>query len=69
LPKQWGVQLPFYVGYSSTISNPIFDPYDLDVKFADKLNRASSSAQRDSIKNAALELWVIRRNKENLFRH
>ena len=59
LPKQWGVQLPFYVGYSSTISNPIYDPYDLDVKFADKLNRATSAEQRDSIKKAAQDFSSI----------
>jgi cell surface protein SprA len=52
LPSNWGVQLPIYVGYIENVSNPEYDPYDLDVKFKDKLQMYSGE-DRDSIRKAA----------------
>jgi hypothetical protein len=36
---------------TQTVSNPIYDPYDLDVKFEDKVKDYSGKA-RDSIKKS-----------------
>lgn len=59
MPKKWGVQLPLFVGYSESISNPIYNPYDLDVKYKDQLNAATSGAQRDSLRKAAQDYTSI----------
>ncbi len=37
LPESSGIKLPMFVGYSESISNPEFDPFDTDVKMKDKL--------------------------------
>ncbi len=59
LPQKWGVQLPVFAGYTQSVSNPEFDPYDLDVKFSDKLNSARTSQERDSMKKAAQDFIAI----------
>jgi cell surface protein SprA len=59
LPRRWGVQLPLFVGYAENISNPQYDPYDLDVKYKDKLNNARDAAQRDSLRKIAQDYTSI----------
>ncbi len=59
MPRNWGVQLPLFVGFSENVSNPQYDPYDLDVRFRDKLNMARSAAQRDSLRKAAQDYTSI----------
>ncbi len=59
LPKDWGVQLPIFAGISQSVTNPVYDPYDLDVKFQDKLDDAAA-ADRDSIKRAAQDFTSIK---------
>lgn len=59
LPKKWGVQLPVFVGYSQTVSNPKYDPYDKDVKLSNELSSAQDKAQRDSIKNVSQDFTSI----------
>lgn len=58
-PKSWGVQLPVFAGYSQTVSNPIYDPYDLDINFKDKVD-AYSGKERDSVKKAAQDFTSIK---------
>ena len=58
LPRGWGVQLPLFVGYSESVSNPQYDPYDLDVKLKDKL-QTLSGRQRDSVRKAAQDYTGI----------
>lgn len=53
LPRSLGVQLPAFFGYNQTISNPKYDPYDMDVLLNEKLDQALSAEQRDSIRKAA----------------
>lgn len=60
MPRKWGVQLPMFVGYSENISNPQYDPYDLDVKYKDKLNSAANDAQKDSMRKAAQDFTSIK---------
>lgn len=59
IPKSWGVQLPIFAGYSQTVSNPIYDPYDLDIKFSDKVNAYSGKA-KDSVRKAAQDFTSIK---------
>lgn len=59
MPRKWGVQLPVFVGYSQAVSNPQYDPYDLDVKYKDKLNSARDQVQRDSMKKVAQDFTSI----------
>lgn len=50
MPKNWGVQLPFYFGYTQNVSNPLYDPYDKDVELTRKLELARNA---DSVRKAA----------------
>ena len=59
LPKTWGVQLPVFAGYSQTVSNPVFDPYDLDIKYKDKVKTASG-AEKKKIKETAQDFTSIK---------
>jgi len=59
MPRNWGVQLPVFVGYSENISNPQYDPYDLDVKYKDELSQARDKAQRDSMRRVAQDFTSI----------
>ena len=53
LPKQIGLEIPFFANLSQTISTPEFDPYDRDVTLKDKLNIFREA--KDSIKNDAID--------------
>ena len=55
LPKDAGLQIPVYAGYSKSISTPEYDPVDLDIKLKDKIDAADKD-QRDSIRNTALDV-------------
>lgn len=59
MPRTWGVQLPFYIGYTQNVSNPQYDPYDLDVKYKDRLNSARDARERDSMKKVAQDFSSI----------
>ncbi len=73
LPKKIGMSIPVFASYSQTVSTPQYDPYDLDIKLKDKLNTAPTKAQKDSIKEAAvdytsvktLNFTNVRKNKTN----
>lgn len=59
LPRKWGVQLPVFFGYSENISNPQYDPYDLDVTYQDKLKAAETAAKRDSLRKVAQDYTSV----------
>lgn len=59
MPRTWGVQLPLFVGYSQSVSNPQYDPYDLDVKYRDELNAARDKAHKDSLRKIAQDYTDI----------
>lgn len=59
LPRNWGVQLPLFVGYTENVSVPKYNPYDQDVKLTDAFNAAKSAAERDSLKKAAEDFTSI----------
>ncbi len=57
-PQKWNVRVPFYAQYARSISNPQFDPFDLDLTLEEKL--ASQPSKRDSIKNTAQDVTTIK---------
>ena len=58
-PRTWGLQLPMFVGYSQSVSNPQYNPYDLDVKYSDQLKAAQGKSQRDSLKEMSQDFTSI----------
>ena len=54
LPKKAAVSIPVFASYSQTVSKPLYDPYDLDIKLKDKLS-VTPANKRDSINNAAVD--------------
>lgn len=59
VPKKAAVQIPVYAGISKTNSTPEYDPYDLDIKLAQKLKEASSK-DKDSIRRDAVDQITIK---------
>lgn len=60
LPKNWGIQIPVYGGYSRISITPEYDPYDLDIKLDYKLDATSNKDDRDSIQNNAQDITTIK---------
>ena len=60
MPHDWGVQLPFFAGYTQSVSNPKYDPNDEDVLISYEMGKARSAAARDSIKNATQDFTSIK---------
>ncbi|OFY50107.1 MAG: cell surface protein SprA [Bacteroidetes bacterium GWF2_49_14] len=48
-PRNAGVMLPMYVGYSEMMRNPLYNPMDPDIPLEAALTNADSKAERDSI--------------------
>lgn len=59
LPRSFGLQLPVFAGYSQTISNPKYDPYDKDVLLNNKLDAARDARMRDSLRKAAQDFTSV----------
>jgi cell surface protein SprA len=78
-PKKWGLTVPMFVGYSTTIANPQFNPVDPDIKFTDALNDLgditgkTADQRRDSLRNVAQSVLTrrsinftnVRKNRTN----
>ncbi len=60
LPQDWGVQLPVFAGYSQAVTNPVYDPYDLDVNFKDKLKNAQNKIIKNEIKKNAQTFAAVK---------
>jgi cell surface protein SprA len=60
LPKKSGLSVPFYASLSNSASTPEYDPYDLDIKLKDKIKAAATPAERDSIRNEAIDEVTIK---------
>lgn len=59
LPRSVGLQLPVFAGYSQTISNPKYDPYDRDVELNNKIDAAQDSRVKDSIRKVAQDFTSV----------
>ena len=58
LPKKAAMSVPVYAGLTRTVSTPEYDPFDLDIKLADKL-KAAPASEKDSIKNQAVDAATV----------
>lgn len=59
LPRSVNLQLPVFFGYTQTVSNPKYDPYDKDVLLSEKVNSALNDQQRDSVRRAAQDFTSV----------
>jgi len=59
LPKGANISAPVFASYSRILSTPEYDPYDLDIKYRDKL-RSAPEDQRDSIRRNAVDLTTVK---------
>ncbi|MCC7246170.1 MAG: cell surface protein SprA [Saprospiraceae bacterium] len=55
-----GIKLPLLVQYSNTTKNPEYDPYDLDIKLKDKLDRETDATKRRDIREKAQDVSVTK---------
>ncbi len=55
LPKKWGINLPFNYGIGEQIITPEYDPFNQDIKLDQLLEVTTDQAQRDNIKNRAID--------------
>jgi cell surface protein SprA len=55
LPPKAALSIPVFAGYQQSVSTPEYDPYDKDVQLKDKLKGAQTAADKDSIKNSAID--------------
>ena len=60
LPKEVKISLPVFASINRTIETPMFDPFDKDVLFADKVNNTKDAIKRDSIISAAVDQTTIK---------
>jgi cell surface protein SprA len=60
-PDKSGIKIPTYINVSNNVSTPEYDPASPDLLLKQTLNAATSTQQRDSIKNAA-EDYTMRRS-------
>jgi cell surface protein SprA len=60
VPKKARLSIPLFASIDRTVSTPQYDPFDLDITLKYKLNNAKTKAQRDSIKNAAIDQTTIK---------
>ncbi|MDP4214790.1 MAG: cell surface protein SprA [Bacteroidota bacterium] len=58
LPKRASMSIPLYAGLTKTTSTPEYDPFDLDIKLADKI-KAAPAAQKDSIRQQAVDQTTV----------
>lgn len=50
LPQSFGISLPMYAGLSNSYSRPEFDPYDFDLRVADKQNTFIGAERQDYLR-------------------
>ena len=58
-PKKARLSIPVYASYNLNTLTPEFDPYDLDIRYKEKLARSTGTA-RDSIRKAAIDQTTIK---------
>jgi cell surface protein SprA len=58
LPRNWGIEIPFFANYSEMISSPQYDPYDKDIQLKDKLRVFRD--KQDSIRRDAMDYTSLR---------
>jgi cell surface protein SprA len=59
LPKQTRLSLPIFASINKSTETPMFDPFDKDILYQDKVN-ALSGAKKDSVINASADQTTIK---------
>jgi len=59
LPKQIKLSLPVFASINKSVETPMFDPFDKDVLYQDKIN-ALSGSKKDSVVNASADQTTIK---------
>jgi len=60
LPPSIGLRIPMALQYSNTTLTPQYDPNDTDILLKDKINSAANDAQKDSIRDRAIDYAEIK---------
>ncbi|MEL1253326.1 cell surface protein SprA [Flavobacterium sp. DGU38] len=55
LPPKWGINLPFNYAIGEEVITPEYDPFNQDIKLEQLLNETTDQAQKDNIKNRAID--------------
>jgi cell surface protein SprA len=63
-PKESGINVPLYLGFSESFANPEYNPIDPDIPLKTALDNAANKAERDSIKKISQD--YTRRKSINL---
>ncbi|MDD2196474.1 MAG: cell surface protein SprA [Bacteroidales bacterium] len=63
-PKESGVNIPLFIGFSESFANPEYNPIDPDIKLRESIERATSKEERDTIKKISQD--YTRRKSLNL---
>ncbi len=57
-PRETGVNIPLYYGYSKSMTEPKYDPTNPDIELKTSLDRTETRHERDSLRNIAQDLVV-----------
>jgi cell surface protein SprA len=60
VPKAARLSIPIYASINKTVKTPKYDPFEDDILLKDKITQAKTKAEKDSIKNAALDQTTIK---------
>ena len=55
LPKKWGINLPFNYSVGEETITPEYDPFNQDIRLQQLLDVTSNQAERDNIRNRAID--------------
>jgi cell surface protein SprA len=55
LPPKWGINLPFNYAVGEEIITPEYDPFNEDIKLKQLLDITTNSAERENIRNRAID--------------
>ncbi|MBZ4041786.1 T9SS outer membrane translocon Sov/SprA [Flavobacterium hibisci] len=55
LPPKWGINLPFNYAIGEEVITPEYDPFNQDIKLKQLLDETTDQAQKDNIKNRAID--------------
>ena len=59
LPKQARLSLPVFASINKSIETPLYDPFDKDILYQDKIN-ALTGPKKDSVRNASADQTTIK---------
>lgn len=60
LPQKAALSIPFFASITKGISSPQYDPFDMDITLKQKLREARTKAERDSIRDNAVDYASIK---------